>query len=264
MKQTLQYHNAVSLLRQFFNGIGYIEVPVQSRLSILAACEDPKTVSTFVFDGQSWPLPQTGQMWLEYELLTNPTWVGVYCISTSYRNEPKPIEGRHDKIFPMFEFEGRGYVEDLIAMEKRLLTFLNISYHKQSLRYLDLAKHFDVDELTDDHEKYTYTTFGNALITDFPESTDPFWNMKRNDDGTAKKVDVIINGIETIGSAERETDPDKMRESFHTISDGEYAGLMYRHFGKDRVLKELDEYLSHTMLPRFGAGIGLTRLVRAL
>ena len=34
--------------------------------------------------------------------------------------------------------------------------------------------------------------------------TSPFWNMSRNDDGlTAKKMDVILGGMETIGSAER-------------------------------------------------------------
>jgi hypothetical protein len=34
-------------------------------------------------------------------------------------------------------------------------------------------------------------------------------------------------------------------------------------FGKDRVEKELEEFLSLDFFPRFGAGIGLTRLARA-
>lgn len=121
MKDTIAYNNVVQKLRSFFISKEYVEVPVQSRLSILAACEDPRTISTFVFDGQSWPPPQTGQMWLEYELLTNPQYKGVFCISTSYRNEPQPIEGRHDKIFPMFEFEGRGNIRNLGELEYELL-----------------------------------------------------------------------------------------------------------------------------------------------
>ena len=37
------------------------------------------------YAGNQWPLPQTGQMWLEYELLKNPTAPGFFCVSTSYR-----------------------------------------------------------------------------------------------------------------------------------------------------------------------------------
>ena len=83
-----------------------MEVHTQNRLSILATCEDPSTISTYSYAGQVWPLPQTGQMWLEYEMLKHPNRApGYFCVSTSYRNEADPIPGRHDLIFPMFEFE---------------------------------------------------------------------------------------------------------------------------------------------------------------
>ena len=36
----------------------------------------------------------------------------------------------------------------------------------------------------------------------------------------------------------------------------------YDFFGKDRVLKELDEFLQHDFIPRFGGGIGVTRMIR--
>ena len=51
---------------------------------------------------------------------------------------------------------------------------------------------------------------------------------------------------------------------FHTISDGMYADLLFKLFGKDRVEKELDEFLSFGFFPRFGGGIGITRLISAL
>ncbi len=48
--------------------------------------------------------------------------------------------------------------------------------------------------------------------------------MARNDDGnTAKKMDVILGGMETIGSAERSCDVDMMRDTFHSITDGAYS-----------------------------------------
>ena len=51
---------------------------------------------------------------------------------------------------------------------------------------------------------------------------------------------------------------------FHTISDGMYADLLFKLFGKDRVEKELDEFLSFDFFPRFGGGIGITRMISAL
>ena len=107
-------------LRNFFLDKGFAEVHTQNRLSILAACEDPFNVATYNYAGETWPLPQTGQMWLEHELLTKPESKGFFCVSTSYRQEPNAIPGRHDIIFPMFEFEFPGDIEDLKALEYEL------------------------------------------------------------------------------------------------------------------------------------------------
>ena len=54
-------------------------------------------------------------MWLEHELLSQPDAKGFFCVSTSYRQEPNAIPGRHDIIFPMFEFEMPGDIVDLKA-----------------------------------------------------------------------------------------------------------------------------------------------------
>jgi elongation factor P--beta-lysine ligase len=41
MKNTKIYHELVQKMRTFFINKGFLEVPTQSRLSILAACENP-------------------------------------------------------------------------------------------------------------------------------------------------------------------------------------------------------------------------------
>jgi hypothetical protein len=38
---------------------------------------------------------------------------------------------------------------------------------------------------------------------------------------------------------------------------------LFELFGKERVEKELDEFLSLNFFPRFGGGIGMTRMARA-
>ena len=267
-------------LRTFFNTLGFLEVHTQNRLSILAACEDPTTVATYDYADKIWPLPQTGQMWLEYELLKDPTLKGVYCVSTSSRQEQNPVEGRHDLIFPMFEFEAPGTFDDLIKLEEDLCCFLGYRPCVYPIKkYTEWQKEFyqsghlknTTDELDHEHEKLISESLapgqtlcsGVGFITHFPYSTSPFWNMKKEND-FANKCDVIIGGMETIGSAERSADTVEMREQFHTISDGEYASLLYELFGEERVEKELEEFLSYDFFPRFGGGIGITRLISAM
>ena len=57
-----KFTEAATQLRGFFSARGFHEVHTQNRLSILAACEDPTTVATYNYNGEVWPLPQTGQM----------------------------------------------------------------------------------------------------------------------------------------------------------------------------------------------------------
>jgi hypothetical protein len=54
-----------------------------------------------------------------------------------------------------------------------------------------------------------------------------------------------------------------MKETFYTIENGDYSAKLFELFGKERVEKELEEFLSLDFFPRFGWGCGLTRLERA-
>ena len=335
------FHNCVRKLRNFFLSKGFIEVHPQSAQSILAACEDPKTISTYRYgpvvpqqhtDGMCtprypaptiWPLPQTGQMWLEHVLLDNPDINGCFAVTTSYRNEPNPIEGRHETIFPMFEFESKGTMDDLLTMEKSLLTSLgfghreheqydklidrmngmkglrpgeyqfedshifysktfsgdenyrrNIAKQLEKLKkgiahfpdgdYQDIANRFGVKDIEHAEEQRLCEEEGPVFfLKNFPLHTSPFWNMKMEGD-ISKKVDVILHGQETIGSAERSCDRDQMREMFETISDGEYANILYDKFTRERVNREFEEFMDKDFFPRYGGGIGVTRMIRAM
>ncbi len=66
-----------------------------------------------------------------------------------------------------------------------------------------------------------------------------------------------------IGSAERSCDVDTMKEMFYTIENGGYANKLFELFGKERVEAELEEFLKFDFFPRFGGGIGMTRMARA-
>jgi aspartyl/asparaginyl-tRNA synthetase len=264
---SVKFNKVINKLREFFLAKNFIEVHTQNRLSILAACEDPFNVQTFQYTGKVWPLVQTGQMWLEYEILSKPEVAGYFCVTTSYRMEPNPVPGRHDVIFPMFEFEFKGDMNELVELQKELL--VHLGYDKSNFYendYKTIAQEFGTTELEHEHEEKLYTDKSPvAFIKNFPEFTSPFWNMRRNpDDDTSYKVDVILSGMETFGSAEREVDKDVMRAKFESIMEGSYKNKLFELFGEERTRAELDEYLKLEFIKRSGCGIGVTRLIKSM
>jgi len=265
---TKHFHYVVNKLRDFFISKGFLECHTQNRLSILAACEDPSTLKTYEYNNTNYPLPQTGQMWLEYEILKEPSVPGYFCVSTSYRYEPNPIPGRHCIIFPMFEFELKGDINELEKMERELLTHLgynNVTEFKEG-NYVDVAEKYETQDISHEVEQKLYSDNGPVFfLKNFPEYTSPFWNMRRNTEtDTANKIDVILSGMETIGSAERSIDIEDMLTRFKTISDGKYAQILYDKFGEDRVNGEMNEFLSHKFIVRSGGGIGITRIISSM
>jgi aspartyl/asparaginyl-tRNA synthetase len=262
------YSELIQKMRNFFLSKNFKEVPDGIRLSILAACENPHSIVSYNLTEENgkeinYPLQQTNQMVLEEQLLQNPEWDGVYCITTSYRDEKKPIDGRHKKVFKMFEFETKGTMKDLVKLQSELLEYLGFESQIE-LNYEDLCDEYDTSILEDEHETKMWKEKGTVIsLQNFPLRTNPFWNMKSNDDGTFKKVDVILYGQETFGSAERSCDVDEMREMFYKIEDGKYCGKLFELFGKERVEEELEDFLSHNFFPRVGCGIGMSRLMRA-
>ena len=258
------YHNLVQSMRAFFLEKGFIEVATQPNLTILSACENPHSVTTFDYVGQTWPLPQTGQMILEEVLLGNPELPGCFCISTSYRQEKNPIPGRHELIFPMFEFESKGGMKDLLALESELLKHLGFGSVVELDYEAACQEYGGVEILENEHEQRMWQELGSMVsLQNFPRRTNPFWNMKHNAEGIYNKVDVILYGQETIGSAERSCNAEEMRQNFYTIEDGKYCEKLFELFGKERVEQELNDFLSLDFFPRFGGGIGLTRMARA-
>ena len=101
-------------------------------------------------------------MWLETELLTLPDTPGFFCISTSYRNEPNPIPGRHETIFPMFEFESKGSMSDLIQLEFDLLGHLGLDKPVR-LYYDSVCKDYSVSLLESSHEGAMCEEYGSSI-----------------------------------------------------------------------------------------------------
>jgi aspartyl/asparaginyl-tRNA synthetase len=211
-----------------------------------------------------YPLQQTNQMVLEEVLLENPELEGVFCITTSYRDEKNPIPSRHKKVFKMVEFEMKGDMKDLVKFQSELLEYLGFDKPIE-VNYEDVCEEYGgVSILEDEHESRMWKEKGSVIsLQNFPRRTNPFWNMLGQGNGLFNKVDVILYGQETFGSAERSCDVNEMREMFYTIEDGKYSEKLFELFSKERVEEELEEFLKHNFIPRVGCGIGFSRLLRA-
>lgn len=272
------------LIREFLASRGAVETLCQSRLTILAACEDHKTIVTKTLGGKKWPLIQSNQMNLEYDIIElaeakkasgadTPT--VVYCLTTSTRDEPDPNPDRHLLQFDMIEIELLGDMTNLRTFQEDLLEYLGFDRKSfVTADYLDMCVKYGVSELTHAEEARLRDDYGPVVfLCNFPRSSDPYWNMRYECEGgeydpspnaTARKIDVIIGGRESIGSAERSNCPDLMRRGFYSVDGGRYAQTLFEHFGQDRVIAELDTYLSMKFVPRCGMGIGMARLIMAM
>lgn len=265
----LEFHPVHQKLQKFFSQyLGAIQV-WSNPFDVLATCEDSTTLTTFNYAGKIWGKQQTAQMDLERELLTNFTKTypgGIYSITQSWREEKNPIKGRHDLQFPMFEYESHGNINDLKKLVTELLLDLGYKGPFPERTYEEMCRNYNTTTIEHEHEQQIYKDYGPVFfLTDFPEYTNPFWNMKRDQDtGVAKKMDVLLSGVETIGSAERSCSIKQMEDSFVSISDGIYSKTLIEKFGKDRIMNSLHSYLSLPFTPRYGLGIGITRLIRSM
>lgn len=236
----------------------------------LYACEDPSTMGHFQIGGSRLPLPQSLQMGLEEDLLLNPGLPGIWTYGISHRNEATAgTDSRRNLMFPMIEFECHGGLDELLRVYDKLFAALGFSPTGPNgefprVSYSDACDVFDVTEIDAAEEMKLAELLGPVVfLVHFPESTNPFWNMRRDPKtGLAAKCDVIVAGREAAGSAERETDIYVMRDRFYSIEDGEYARTLENTLGDDVVTQELDEYLRLKFFKRSGAGLGITRILQ--
>lgn len=81
----------------------------------------------------------------------------------------------------MFEFECKGGMTELMELERECLEALGFGPRDsfKAGKYEDIAKEYGVDELDHDHEARLNKENGSVFfLTDFPNRTSPFWNMK--------------------------------------------------------------------------------------
>lgn len=277
-----EFYHVVSKLGDFFKAREFTKAGSKNLHNVLVAFEDTNVMLEFYNAGDERNLAPTGnideigQMWLENELLKHPEAKGYYHITTAVRTQDQD-EDVNNNIFPLFEFEMRGGVDALIELEKALLTHLGYDTTKfNQSTYADMAANYNVDTLDNDNKKTMASDISSTIfLTDFPDRTDPFWNMKRHDtpnQDMTKQVNVIMNGKDTFVSAQRDTDPVVMRERFNTMSQGNYKEKIFERFGnglhglfgQESIEKDIDDFFNLNMIERSGGSIDIMRLISSM
>ena len=123
---------------------GFKEVHTQNRLSILAACEDPFNVATYNYAGQIWPLPQTGQMWLEHELLSQPDERAFFVSQLHIDKNLTQFPVGMKLYFQCLSLDMPGDIDDLKKMEYELVEYLGFDEPEEKT-YEAWQKHYGVD-----------------------------------------------------------------------------------------------------------------------
>lgn len=195
---------------------------------------------------------------------------GYYCMNTSTRNESRAGDGRREFRFPITECEfavetEESGLEELAQFLERMI--VHLGFEKPARRYYtEECKIRGVKKLDDIDEADICNQAQNSvvLLMKFDEESDPYFNMRKNADGTFDKIDVLIDGVETVGSAVRSCNKDEMLDMLKKQDKGKYLTTMYKYFGEETIKNEVNDYFSYKFIPRCGLGIGTSRLIKAL
>ena len=166
-----KFHAAVRSMRSFFRKKGFVKFILKMPLVFLLV----KTLRLYLnitIKERYGLYHRLVKMWLEDVLLNDPDIKGCFTVSTSYRNEPNPVPGRHDLIFPMFEFETKGGQQEMIKLEKELLehigfdkmggTVANPDYPEED--YCDMMVKYGARDLEHEHEQQMEKDYGPVLF----------------------------------------------------------------------------------------------------
>lgn len=232
-----RYNTVIHLLRKFLDKLNFIELFTQNKLGILTICDDPKAMCTFNYGGYVWPLPQSSIIWLEHELFTNPDLAGIYTVCTTYKNDPNYSKKKSDNILeadvvvPNFEFVTFGEYSEIILLVVNLLQELGFLEKYTFVNYNQLVKRHGSTNLSID---VLAPTKGVTFVEHVPNQK---WGMKY----TSK---VYIYQTEILSFSEHLKDSNDLLETFFTLDNGHLSEYLYAQFSKERVDKELFNFIN--------------------
>lgn len=288
-----QIHDRVlKALWQWADGNDFQYRPTPRIVTATGACENVDTlwdVGSSNVPGQYF-FAQTGQLYLEMGLAEVPR---AFTMGSSGRAESE-IDHRHLREFTLFEVEGRGGFDDLVATIKSLFAAidrvsiewgappiasrLSVIRYAEALEILGLGRDYWGEDFSHAQE-IELCKHGPVLLTHHPDPQPPygplpklekFFNMKPTPsaDGnraTVQSCDLLLPVAgESLGGAVRIHDSAILERRLQR--SGMFATLKRRGLG----LAQFSDYLEHMEAKghligeHFGFGVGIDRVVQYL
>jgi len=274
----------------FFNkgNFTYVDYPILSNGS--DCCEDDRTAFLIRREGDGGLfLRQTAQVHMEYDVRSQEH-NAVWTRGRSLRDEPRAGDGRHEKDFPLVEWEcttrylqNAGYYPGHISWESTKKISGDLFYLiKFDLNFI--AQMLNIYEGDDYSGKFSFHAMSyESIIENYGDDVSPelerelcgdnkivavynyptelcHFTMGQANEKECMKVDILLPGIgETIGSAVRATDREFI--AIRLYNSAMYKGLVDK--GMNPFV--FDKYLSCDFsVPTVGGGIGVSRLMKFL
>jgi len=254
------FHYVTNTARFFFLETGFIETFEQSNLSVINSCKNLDTSCLFDMYKFCHSLPQSNEIWLDYEITKYNNQAGFFCISTHYTNDSLGIT---NSIIPYLEFSIKGGMFELEKMLRALLTSLGYKSKCKfnTLMYKNILSTYNVTDITPSvYNKIAETDNGVIFIKNYAFNGDTFWNDFQ-ENGIYNKITVLLNGKETITATQKSKSIEFMRDNFKNRSD--FIKLC-DIFGEYRVLGELEGYLELPFSDRCTGKINLVNLINSM
>ncbi|HEX9750113.1 MAG TPA: amino acid--tRNA ligase-related protein [candidate division Zixibacteria bacterium] len=292
MNKNQIYDRVLKALWQWTIEKDYQFRPTPRIVTATGACENVDTL--WEVTAESVPgtyfFAQTGQLYLEMGLAEVPR---AFTVGSSGRAEAE-IDSRHLREFTLFEVEGRGGFEDLVATIQSLFgaidkvsaswgadpiaSRLKLISYSEALEILGLGSSHWGEDFSHAQE-LKLCQGGPVLLTHHPDpqpthgpapKLEKFFNMKpapshNGDRPTVQSCDLLlpISG-ESLGGAVRIHQSEVLRTRLQR--SGMFATLTRRGLG----LAQFSDYLGHmsehghTIGEHYGFGVGIDRVVQYL
>lgn len=257
----------ISLLRQFYDSAGYIEVDLPNLQPLAGGATAEPFITHHNRLDMDFYLPVAQELYLK-ELLVGG-FEKVYELGKRFRNEG--IDATHNPEFTMLESNEayadavtqRAFIEELFKyVVKELFGKLQFEYEGN---LIDLEKPFNVIKyppITDEEYKRDLrpSLIQPTFIIDYPVSFNPFAKRKRDDPTLIDRFQLVIAGVELVNAFAELNNPIDQKERY---LEEDKKGKK----GEKEISPSDEEYLEameYGMPPNGGIGIGVDRLVMLL
>jgi hypothetical protein len=256
------YNYVANAIRFFFLGNDYIESYEQNKLSNLNSCNNIFNACLYDMFNFCYSLPQSNELWMDYQILNNSNQTGFFCYSTVYTNDIYGIKNNIEQIIDFSLIGGMYEVEKLVRNLLEILGLKNI-FNFKTYEYSKLLKELNINELREsDYNKISFTEKTICFIKNFQPNENIKWNDFYDENKKYyNKIIIICQGKLIVSCGQKSQTVEKMRENFLKKKDFKKK---CEFFHEERVLGELNSYLDLHFVKRCTGSINLKNLMDIL